>query len=69
MVQNRKIRLYHKIYPNLFLEKRFGDKPAHCDIVAYTSQTQMATALCFVDGELINKALVEAGLAENVALK
>ena len=53
----------------LFLEKRFGDKPAHCDIVAYTSQTQMATALCFVDGELINKALVEAGLAENVALK
>jgi hypothetical protein len=53
----------------LFLEKRLQNKSVHCDIVAYTSQTQAATALCFVDGKLINREMVEAGLAEDVALK
>ena len=53
----------------LYLEKRLQNAQVHCDIVAYTSQTQAATALCFIDGKLLNREMVEAGLAEDVALK
>lgn len=41
----------------------------HCDVVAYTVQTQTATALCFVDGIFLNRALTEHNLADNIALK
>lgn len=60
---------YDEAEAKQFLEKIVEGKKVHCDIVAYTSQGQAATALCFIDGELINKAMVDAGLAKNIALK
>lgn len=52
-----------------YLEDLIVGKKVYCEIVAYTIQTQVATALCFVDGVLINKLLVDENLADNVALK
>lgn len=52
-----------------YLDKLTDGQMVHCDIIAYTQQTQAATALCFVNGIFINKALVENNLAKNVALK
>ncbi len=60
---------YDEAEAKQFLEKMLEGKKVHCDIVAYTSQGQAATALCFINGELINKAMVDAGLAKNIALK
>ena len=44
-------------------------KNVECHVVAYTVQTQTATALCFVDDVFLNGALVDKYLAGNVALK
>lgn len=52
-----------------FLQQITEGHKVHCDIVAYTAQTRAGTALCFVNGVLINKAMVENNLARNVALK
>ncbi|MBP1532238.1 MAG: hypothetical protein ILA52_01905, partial [Alphaproteobacteria bacterium] len=41
----------------------------HCEVIAYTVQTQTASALCFVNGISINRALVNHNLADNTALK
>lgn len=60
---------YDEQAAQLFLEKLTEGRNLHCDIVAYTTQSQAATALCFLDGKLINQQLVDAELAENVALK
>ena len=43
--------------------------PIHCEVVAYALQTNTATALCFVNGYLINKSMVNHNFARNVALK
>lgn len=51
-----------------FLQEMVTDVDVHCEIVAYTA-TGAGTALCFVGGVLINSAMVERGLAANVALK
>ncbi|MBP5215541.1 MAG: hypothetical protein J6039_03180 [Alphaproteobacteria bacterium] len=52
-----------------YLTDLIGDNQVYCEIVAYTNQTHAATALCFVNGVFINKALVDKYLAANVALK
>ena len=52
-----------------YLKSLVSDNEVYCEIVAYAIQTQAATALCFVDGMPINKAMVENGYADNVALK
>lgn len=51
-----------------YLEVLVKDKKVHCDIVAYTYQ-EIATALCYVDGESINQKLVDEGFSKNVALQ
>ena len=45
------------------------DRNILCEVVAYTVQTQTASALCFVNGISINRALVNHNLADNTALK
>lgn len=52
-----------------YVQSLVNGRKVRCDVVAYTVQTQTATALCFVDNILINKAIVEQGYANNVALK
>lgn len=50
-----------------FLETKTKDKEVKCSIVAYTYQN-VATAICFVGNENLNKALVDMDLTKNVAL-
>lgn len=52
-----------------FLQTLVADENVHCEVIAYTTQTKVATALCFINDTLINKALVENDMANNVALK
>lgn len=52
-----------------YLHSMIQGKKVYCEAVAYSQKTQSATALCFVNGVLINKALAEHNLAQNVALK
>ena len=52
-----------------FLQTLVADESVHCEVIAYTTQTKVATALCFVNDTLINKALVDNDMANNVALK
>lgn len=52
-----------------YLHNVIHGKKVYCEVVAYSQKTQSATALCFVDGMFINKALTEHNLAKNVALK
>ena len=52
-----------------FLEAVTNQQQVECDVVAYSTQTHAKTALCFVNGVLINKQMVIENLAENVALK
>lgn len=52
-----------------FLQTLVADENVHCEVIAYTTQTKVATALCFVNDTLINKALVDNDMANNVALK
>ncbi len=51
-----------------YLEKITEGRKVHCEIVAET-YNHTATALCFVQGLFINKALVDRKLARNVALR
>lgn len=52
-----------------YLESVAGGRKIHCDVVAYARPSDVATALCFVDGILINKAMADSNFAENVALR
>ena len=52
-----------------FLENFIKDQEVECDIVAYSTQTQAKTALCFVNGVLLNKQMVLENMADNVALR
>lgn len=52
---------------NVYLKELADKKQVECEIVAYTYQNH-ATAICFLDGMSINKNLVDAGFATNVAL-
>lgn len=51
-----------------YLEQVSNDRKVHCEVVAET-YNHTATALCFVHGIFINKALVDKKLARNVALR
>lgn len=51
-----------------YLEQTSGGHKIHCAVVAET-YNHTATALCFVRGVFINKALVDKKLARNVALR
>ncbi|MCQ2734749.1 MAG: hypothetical protein MJ212_02210 [Alphaproteobacteria bacterium] len=61
--------IYDTDLANNFLQTLVADENVHCDVIAYTTQTKVATALCFVNDTFINKALVDNDMAENVALK
>ena len=50
-----------------YLKELADNKDIECEIVAYTHQNY-ATAICFIDGNNINKNMVDAGLADNIAL-
>lgn len=50
-----------------FLEKILKNQIVRCSIVAYTFQ-DVATGMCYVGGENINKLLVDHNLSKNVAL-
>ncbi len=50
-----------------FLEKLLKNQIVRCSIVAYTFQ-DVATGMCYVGGENINKLLVDKNLSKNVAL-
>ena len=52
-----------------FLESITQDQIVECDVVAYSTQTSAKTALCFVNGVLLNKQMVSENLADNIALK
>lgn len=52
-----------------FLENVTENQEIECDIIAYSTQNYAKTALCFVNGVLINKEMVIENLADNVALK
>lgn len=52
---------------NVYLKELADKKQVECEIVAYTYQNH-ATAICFLDGKSINKNLVDAGFAIDVAL-
>lgn len=62
-------RIYDEEQAKAYLTSLTEGRKVRCDIVAYTVQTQSATALCFVGNVFINKAMVEQKLAGNVALK
>lgn len=50
-----------------FLVDKLKGKKVRCNIVAYTYQ-DVATGLCYVDGENINQLLVDEDYSRNVAL-
>lgn len=62
-------KIYNAAEAQAYLTKITDSRKIHCDIVAYASQNQSATALCFVHGIFINKMLVDKKLAANIALK
>ena len=62
-------RKYSVMEARDFLEDVTDGEEVECDVVAYSTQTHAKTALCFVNGVLINKQMVAEYLAENVALK
>ena len=62
-------RLYNVNEAKNFLDAVTYDQQVECDVVAYSTQTHAKTALCFVNGVLINKQMVIENLASNVALK
>ena len=62
-------RHYDEEQARAYLTSLTEGRKVRCDIVAYTVQTQSATALCFVGDVFINKAMVDQNLAANVALK
>lgn len=62
-------RMYDTRAAEQYLEEATKDKVVSCYIVALSLRNDKATALCFVDGLFINKALTDKGLAQNVALQ
>lgn len=52
-----------------FLQNMTQNQEIECEVVAYSTQNYAKTALCFVNGVLINKQMVIEGLADNIALK
>jgi hypothetical protein len=52
-----------------YLQNITQGRRVYCIAVAYSRKTSSPTALCFVNGVLINKSLTEHNLAKNVALK
>ena len=52
-----------------FLQTLVENEDVRCEVIAYTTQTKVATALCFIGNTLINKSLVENDMANNIALK
>lgn len=62
-------RIYDENDAKNFLTNMTANQNVECDVVAYSTQTQAKTALCFVNGVLINKQMVAEGFADNVALK
>lgn len=52
-----------------YLKTLTENKEVKCSIVAYTQESAVATALCFVGDVLINQALVQQNLAKNIALR
>ncbi len=50
-----------------YLEELTAGKVVNCKIVAYTHQN-IATGVCFLNGRSINRNLVDAGFADNIAL-
>lgn len=50
-----------------FLRNIIGENVVHCKIIAYTYQN-VGTVRCYVNGEDINRTLVEQGYSKNVAL-
>ncbi len=58
---------YNQELAHEYMKELADGKILSCHIVAYTYQN-IATGLCFLDGININKNLVDAGLADNVAL-
>lgn len=60
---------YNIVEVKKYLEDITKNQTVECDIIAYSTQTQAKTALCFVNGVLINKQMVSENLADNVALK
>lgn len=62
-------KVYDAAEAQAYLTKVTENRKVHCDIVAYATQNQSATALCFVHDIFINKVLVDKKLAANIALK
>lgn len=62
-------RLYDINEAKEFLNDVTYGQKVECAVVAYSSQTHAKTALCFVNGVMINRQMVVEGLADNVALK
>ena len=50
-----------------YMKELADKKEIECDIVAYTKEHH-AAAICFLDGKNINKNMVDAGFADNIAL-
>lgn len=50
-----------------FLRNLIGENVVHCKIIAYTYQN-VGTVRCYVNGEDINRTLVDQGYSKNVAL-
>lgn len=50
-----------------FLQKLVGDNVIKCRVIAYTYQ-DVGTVRCYVNGEEINRTMVEQGYSRNVAL-
>ena len=60
-------RKYNQDKAHQYMKELADGKMLVCRIVAYTYQN-IATGICFLDGQNINQNLVDAGFADNVAL-
>ncbi len=58
---------YNQDEANQYLRELADGKMLECKIVAYTYRN-IATGVCFLDGRSVNRNLVDAGFADNVAL-
>lgn len=52
-----------------YLADVLRDRNVHCEVVSLVEKVNLPAALCFVEGKLINKLMVENNFAQNVALK
>ncbi len=57
----------HGIFAKKFLENMVKNQIVRCSIVAYTLQ-DVATGMCYLNGENINKMMVTNNFSKNVAL-